>query len=358
MRLGEEFETVAESLVNIGFDSAAFTTATWLSRSFGVVQGFENLDTQLESPSNLVVDRALKWLDDRGNRPLFLFLHLFDVHDYTSPPEFEALYVDPDYDGVLRGRARSMMSNSYDELSREDLAYAVDQYDAALRFVDAELGRLFAGLRTRGRFENALIIVTSDHGEEFWEHGGSGHGFTLYDDQLRVPLIVKPPANEVVTVSVPQMLASTVDLAPTILDYAGVASAKERFEGISLRPAIEGGDLPPRRSVFAETTYFFNTYAVVEESHKYIHNRVPSPMLAEPALLLSNIRSFYKFRGSELYDLSVDPDELENREGAADSLEASLRDQLLDHVSRMQRVQAMDLSEKLRQQLRALGYVE
>ncbi len=136
-------------------------------------------------------------------------------------------------DGETRARAA--------ELSPEDWRYLRDLYDACVASVDAELGRLLEGLARRGLLETTLVVVTSDHGEEFGEHGGSGHGYTLFDENLRVPLILAHPA--LAARRIPEQVR-LVDLAPTLVELAGL-SAPPTWQGQSLVPLLEGAALPP-----------------------------------------------------------------------------------------------------------------
>ena len=359
-RLGRSHLTVAEVLRDAGYRTAAFTSTTWLTEGFGVMQGFDVLEAEVQEPSaDRIVDRALAWYlrEEETGSPKFLFLHFFDVHDFRSPPEFEQRLVPEDYRGKLLEGLIALTSNTYDDLSEDDLAFAMAKYDAALMYVDSELGRLFSALRADGRFDETLIAVTSDHGEEFWDHGGSGHGFTLYEEQLRVPLILKLPASSPVLHPEPEVSASLVDLAPTILDYAGFPVEAMPAEGRSLRPYIETDSAPEPRPVFAEATYFFNSYAVVNEGVKYLHHRIPPLELFNPELLLANIRSFYKFRPPELYRLEADPRELRN---SALEDAASLREfesAILSHAAAFGSVRSMELDEETVERLRSLGYV-
>ena len=359
-RLGQSHLTLAEVLRDAGYETAAYTSTTWLTEGFGVMQGFDVLEASIREPSaDRIVDQALAWYlrEEQTGSPKFLFLHFFDVHDFRSPPEFEARLVPGDYRGKLLEGLVALTSNTFDDLNEDDLAFAMAKYDAALMYVDSELGRLFSALRAAGRFDETLIIVTSDHGEEFWDHGGSGHGFTLYEEQLRVPLIVKLPSSSPVLHREPEVSASLVDVAPTILDYAGFPVEAMPAEGRSLRPYIETDAAPEPRPVFAEATYFFNSYAVVNDGVKYLHHRIPPLELFNPDLLLANIRSFYKFRPPELYRLEVDPRELRNvalEDGASSGeFEAAI----LAHAAAFGSVSSMDLDEETVERLRSLGYV-
>ena len=358
VRLGEDHVTLAEIVRSVGYQTSARTAVHWLGDDFGVVQGFDVLQAESRHTSAArSVDQTLEWLLQDCDQPRFVFLHFFDLHQYRSPASYEARFVDSEYRGVLYGRIRSVLANAYDHLSEADLSYAVGKYDAALAFVDAELGRLFAELGKAGRFDNTLIIVTSDHGEEFWDHGGTGHGFTLYEEQLRVPLIVKPPKSFPIRSRAPDVAAGLIDVAPTVLDYLNISSHKDRFQGESLRPYIETVAQPRIRPIFAEDTYFFNSYAVVVDEEKYIHNRIPPYELFNPELLLANVRAFYKFRDPEFYRLRTDPAEKENLAGTPAETTQGLVSQLWRHIEKTEVSEPHRVDEETVRELRSLGYV-
>ena len=188
--------TLAELLFERGFTTAAIVNNPFLERRFGVARGFEHYD---EGPtSNLrsrradeVVDLALEWLDRREEGPFLLVIHLFDPHaGYDAPEEVRGTFTTG-YDGKLEfpvaadGRIRLGL----DELDESDQRFVMAAYDEELLYVDRHLGRLFAGLESRDLFEQALVVLTSDHGEEFWDHQRFEHGHTVYEEQLHVPLL-------------------------------------------------------------------------------------------------------------------------------------------------------------------------
>lgn len=149
-RLGEWNVTLAEILQAEGFRTAAFTSVTWMSPRFGFDQGFDefNMDTKTNTASTLI-DKGIAWVGNRKKRPFFLFLHLFDVHEYTSPAKYDERYQDADYKGKLKGDLWLLRSLRYlpENLSDADLQYIIAKYDGAISYVDSELGRLFAWLR-------------------------------------------------------------------------------------------------------------------------------------------------------------------------------------------------------------------
>lgn len=168
-------------------------------------------------PAEALLPEVRAWIDDQGGARWFAFVHLMEPHDpYFAHP----------YDGTAVGRLDAPGPERVDELRA--------RYAGEVRHVDAELGRFLDGLRADGRYDDLLIVVTSDHGEELGEHGGYWHGHTLYDEQVRVPLIVKLPGNARAGTRVPWQVRQ-VDVAPTVAQLAEVAPSPS-WQGQELFP--------------------------------------------------------------------------------------------------------------------------
>lgn len=173
--------TLAERLRDAGYDTAAVVGGPWLLRPFGLAEGFAHYDdagiTSYEGRrADAVTDAALAWLGRERDAPFFLFLNYFDPHFPYDPPEPWAQRF------LLPGSPpRPSWRPHFEPL-----------YDAEILFMDAQIGRLLDALRESGRFDGTLIVVTADHGELFGEHEAWGHQRFLYEELLRIPLIVKP----------------------------------------------------------------------------------------------------------------------------------------------------------------------
>ena len=172
------------------------------------------------------VDAAIATLRHAAGRPWFLFVHTIGPHmPYAPPKEYAERFLRADYANVSEEAERNK---------------AVDLYDGEIAYTDAQFGRLIEELKALGEYENTIIVVLSDHGEEFWEHGGTNHAQTLYEEVLRVPLLVKAPGRDAAPRSV-HALVEMVDIAPTVLDIVG-AAAPTRFQGRSFRGLLTAGD--------------------------------------------------------------------------------------------------------------------
>jgi len=210
-----------------------------------MIERFSHLD--VTSPR--VDELAEEFLDqlDEG-RPFFLFLHYFDAHyDYVperADPELARRF-DPDYTGEITGldwltdpKVRDPKPPRTRRLSDRDLAHVEAMYEAEIHWVDRHVGRIVEKLKTSGRWESTIVAVVSDHGDEFFERGSIGHRSTLFAEQLRVPLILRVPGAAAGGRRV-EGVARIYDVAPTLLDYAGLP-ALPFAEGTSLRPLLEG----------------------------------------------------------------------------------------------------------------------
>jgi len=269
--LPEKAATLATVLKGAGYRTAAFVGSFILDRRFGLNQGFDVYDGPLDVHNNstVTIERkragaqvaqlAMHWLEGNADKPYFLFLHLYDLHMPYDLPK----------DPALR--------------------HGETGYAAELAYEDRVLGDFFAFLERRQLLQKALVIFTSDHGEGLGEHGESTHGFLTYQSTLHVPLIMHWPAGfkRAMRDRVDQA-ASLMDVAPTILDAAGV-QAPAGMRGRSLFGTSND------REVYSESFYARNHFGCATlrslrvGQYKYID--APKP---------------------ELYDLASDPNELKN----------------------------------------------
>jgi arylsulfatase A-like enzyme len=179
-----------------------------------------------------------RWLDAAADAPgtktapFFLFVHFWDVHyDYVPPPPFDTLF-DPHYGGSLTAKNFESTARIGPHMDRRDLEHIVALYDGEIRFTDGYVGRLLDLITEFGLAADTLIILTADHGDEFFEHGNKGHHRTLYEEVLHVPLIIARPG-AVATGTVRTDPVSLTDIVPTVLGEAGV-TPPAGIEGRSL----------------------------------------------------------------------------------------------------------------------------
>jgi arylsulfatase A-like enzyme len=249
-----EAQTLAERLAAAGWRTAAIVNSKYLSSRYGWERGFAELEYIPETPGEAaptaVHPRAIEWLEQSASEPFFLFLHYYDVHsDYRSLPRYERELIRP-YRGRANGSTRQLLLHERGKiaLGPRDAPHLLDRYAAGVRQMDDGVAALLAALEARGLAERTLVILTSDHGEELLEHGGVLHGRTLYDEVLRVPLVLRGPG-----VPAGRRLpgpASLVDVVPTVLSLLG-QPVPEGLDGVDLSRHFDGG-IPEDRSVFSE----------------------------------------------------------------------------------------------------------
>jgi choline-sulfatase len=233
-----------------GFQTAAFFNVVFLDASFGFNRGFGHFDcaASIEATSirnaETTTDSVLSWLDTGRDeaRPFFIAVHYYDPHlTYDPPSECAEEYCSASYTGGFGpawGSKTDVAAINSGEIPifQDDLSNLVDLYDGEIAFTDAQIGRLLAGLRSRGLSSRTLIVLVADHGEEFLDHGGLGHGHTLFQELLSVPLIVSGP--DVPADYVDSTLVGQMDIAPTILAYSGLErpGQMEGFDILSSPP--------------------------------------------------------------------------------------------------------------------------
>ncbi len=271
VRLPEEAETIAEVLFNAGYDTAAFTEAGYVRPELGLAQGFGRFRCALAEVDE-TLDGAAAWIEAR-ERPYFAFVHTYKVHTpYDPEGAARELLVRP-YDGPLPVNARVddvPAAHKAHDYPAEDARYLSDLYDAEIRELDVAFGAFMDRLKAAGALDDTLVIITSDHGEEFAEHGQFNHSNSLYEEQLRVPLILLPPEPGALDGLRHDVAAMAVDVAPTIAQVAD-APVPAGWSGRSLLEARDADeDAPDRWVLFRPAGSEEMTYALERDGVKLI----------------------------------------------------------------------------------------
>jgi arylsulfatase A-like enzyme len=255
-RLPDTIPTLAAVLQEAGLATAGIVSAPQVAGHYGFSRGFDLYDDQTipapsafdaleDEPAPVVESLATSWLRANGGKRFFLFLHFWDVHyDYMPPPPYDTMF-DPEYRGSVTGVDFFQNKAINKNMDPRDLEHILALYDGELRWVDDHIARILAVLEEMGVEDRTAVIVTSDHGDEFFEHGFKGHGRTLYGEVTRVPLVVRVPGGNGTVVDAP---ASLTDLMPTALRILGV-EAPARMNGVDLLGT--GGGLRDRAAVYA-----------------------------------------------------------------------------------------------------------
>jgi choline-sulfatase len=330
-----------------GYATAAFVTNTFLRPGFGLAAGFDTYDHTRnrflgERRADVMVDHALAWIDRREPaEPWFLLLHLLDPHQPYDPPPAAAGRFTAGYDGKLTapigpdsGLVRQVKRGEAD-LDAADRAFVRGVYDEEVAFVTAQVARFLDGLAERRVLERGLVVLTADHGEEFFDHGALEHGHTLYQELLHVPFVVWGHGVRAGRHAEP---VSQVDVLPTVLDAVGL-TAPEGLDGASLWPLLTGrGELAAARQLVAENSlYGDQRRAVVEWPWKLVVD-VERPDTA-------------------LYDLERDPAERENLAAEQPEIVERLSAALERRQPRAVEQAPVEIDADTRRELRALGYL-
>jgi arylsulfatase A-like enzyme len=281
--------TLPALLRKAGFATQAVTSHLYVSAVYGLDEGFDHLDFHQDRKATDVANRAMDLLDRFGDRPFFVFLHFYDPHWHYDPPEATRRIFEEPYAGSITGRLQDFSKRDRKSVSEADRAHLLALYDGEIRYVDDELGRLLDHLRARGLDRGTLVTVTSDHGEEFLEHGSWEHQKTLYEEVVRIPLLLAGPN------VAPRREASQVsllDVAPTVLAWAGVDIPSE-MRGQSLLSTVPG------REAYGETDH------TVDGTRKVFVRGGESRWKGIFSLDPLDAR----VRTEEWYDLSADPGE-------------------------------------------------
>ena len=354
--LDESLTTLAEALRANGYETAAFVSAFPVSERFGFQQGFDRFDAEflrnvtepLTTPKGSVntssaqrradetTKPALAWLAGKHTKPWLLWLHYFDPHDPIVAPPKEII----DRYGEVKG-------------SEQQVLRAL--YDMEIMYVDDQIGRVLSQIRSAGALENTIIVIVADHGEGLGDHGWWTHGL-LYEEQVRVPLIIRAP-------SIPagrrvSDVVRSIDIMPTVLELAGVDRGRwPKMEGRSLvalaKQAGGAAGAPPLTYCDSVNMLTYNftprirdekndmLFSVIDGPWKYIHH-----MLHEER--------------SELYNTTDDPKELTNlygtRPGLVEQMKAKLQALPFEPTEQMgdrERMSPEDI-----ERLRSLGYID
>jgi len=355
--LAPQHRRLAEVLRDNGYLTAAFVSSFAVNRRFGFDKGFASYDDDFRGAhSSLKMStwagqpvpeffdrrasetrlRVVDWLRSNGyleparaSAPFFLWVHLFDPHDPYDPPPGDRARISPEPPG--------------DPVQR-----AIADYDAEIRFADREMGAIFDALSAGGRFDRVLTIVVGDHGEGLMQRGHMHHGLTIHEEQMRVPFVFHWPygLKKPVVIEAP---VEIVDLAPTVLELAGIAP-ESQFQGTSLARVMRGeAAADPERTVFLQR-------------RRYDPTEIEGIRVVGEQLGLRLGRWKYIEAREEgtyaLFDLVTDPGERRNLFETQDGKSDELAHILHAWADSSAGPAAPPVSPEDAEKLRALGYVQ
>lgn len=350
-RIPRSLPTVATVLADTGYRTVSYNGGAQIAPEYGLDAGFDRYVTLGGTPFSVNNDSTFAWIGNNGADSTFFFLHTYEVH-YPFTPRYRYLKrLGTTYTGSLPRRIEKPLLMEINQgrrhVSQSDIRHIIDTYDAEILSMDEAVAAFIDSLKALGIYDEAVIIFTSDHGEEFGEHGMYGwHGHTMYDELLHVPLIIKLPKSMAAGMVIAEQVRS-IDIAPTILEIVGSA-IPESFEGKSLIPMIlENKSL--RESPFRD----------VSKAQKDMgrHGFIISIRTSDWKLFCRKEKD--TFIKTELFHLSKDPEEQINRASdypvVVDSLEA-----IMSSISELRPAPAVYPAfptAETKRRLKALGYV-
>ena len=311
---------LAEKLREAGYNTAAFVSHYYLSKDYGFDRGFKKFVMNIDAPAETMTDLAINWLKKNRKSSFFLFLHYFDPHTPYNPPLNYARKHYPAGVRVVQGTTKDVISVIQkwpSDEAKETLRGLEALYLGEIDFVDSSFSELYKYLQNWNLDTDTILIVVSDHGEEFMDHGLMEHGFTLHEEQLRVPFIIhcpkRFPSHQTIDPKV-----SLIDVMPTLLDMLHIPIPKS-VQGRSLLPLINGSEAQSElqnRSLYGETTRQGpDRMCIISNSYKYFYS---------PFFSLNHVHFM-----PALFDLEKDSGEHKNLIDDEPQLTADLRKKLL-----------------------------
>jgi arylsulfatase A-like enzyme len=354
---GPGLATLAERLKNAGYRTAAFTGGGYIFSKLGFDQGFDiyqDHNEGLEGGPEPIASAALAWIRSVRGKPFFAFVHTYAVHfpyahseftDPNSPVHGKVFTIEDQEDVRLRGRV----------FAPEERQQIKDLYDGGVAFADRVFGGMLESLKKDGILDTSVLVILSDHGEDLWDHDeirSPGHGHSLYQELLLVPLIIRAPGlvHPQARIRTP---VSLLDVLPTLRELAGLPpSAPE--QGRSLARTLLTGDEPDAVPIFSESIeYGPDRFACREKDLKVIVAPTPNVYLSQTPVAAQPL---------EIFDLSTDPKEKTSLRASATPLAAASMQDLWKRVTAVftparEPEDSDKISGELREQLRALGYI-
>ena len=353
-KIGKAFleRPIASLLLEAGLETAGFSENPYVTRQFGIDSGFQVFreyfpySSLAEKPltfdrldSSRTVADAVAWLDEHQQRRFFLYLHLLPPHSpYDPPPPFSGKF-DIGYEGSLDGGTETLTKIDRGEIqvNGRDLEHLRALYQENLLYADHQVGKVFKHLRAQQLLDKTLLIVASDHGEAFGEHGRMLHNHTVYEEMIQVPLIIRFPPGLGRPPKRWSGVVELTDLLPTICDVLAIPRPG-KIHGASLLRLASSGQVADR----------------LARSWTSLMPRLFGGLIAGHHKLILDMNS----DRVELYDLRDDPGERKDMSADRPVLAAQLRGLLPATDADTVEVVETELGDATLEQLRSLGYLQ
>ena len=365
--------TIADVLLEEGYVTAGFGANGLLSHQSVLERGFQEYQFPLGVPGRSLGSEALtmivgrdvmvgqqmtesitamaeRWVQANQEQDFFLWMHYMDPHEpYVPPREFVLNPERAPSNALGRNFSRWNLRSGKTMFNERQKEWARELYRSEVRYVDDRIGRLLGTIKSLGLYDDALIIFTTDHGEEFWDHENVDHGHSLYNELISTPLFVKLPSSMTPQRTTVRAGVPNASVMPTVLDLCDIAFEPEQFSTESLVPLWTSPDEPEdNRSAFSsKLVYYDERVSVVHQGWKYIQ--------------------FVDRPKEELYNLNEDPEERVNLATLSTERRDELRVILKTHQEqsaelaqryRVGQFMSHEERETVRQELKSLGYIQ
>ena len=346
-RIGKETRLLADILSENGYRTFGFTGGGNVGPRHGFSRGFESYWTNpaesrrprvKQEGFETTLARAGRKIEELNAEPYFLFIHTYDIHCPYNPPEpYYSMFRTSGAEVTSTARCGDESRNPAFGLNQA--RYMSDRYDGSIRWTDENLGKFLEFLAGRGELEKTIVVITSDHGEEFYEHGGIGHKGTLFRESLMVPLIIHAPGIPARSV---EQYVSLVDVLPSLLDLLKIPIPSD-VQGTSLTGLISGsGDSSQmRRYQYSELEFNAQLKSFLSNEYHFIRD--------------------YQERMDYLFDLGTDPLEQLNLAGTFNDVarwHGHEMEAFAENLSRGSSNTALEMNNEETQALKTLGYID
>jgi arylsulfatase A-like enzyme len=363
--LPKSLDSLAQRFQRAGYKTVGMVTNPYLKRIFNFHRGFDSYREIFNGISRghgeQVSSSAIKFLESITTEPFFLYLHYMDVHGPYNPPD--AYRNCFEVNGSIAGQNAEnwRVWDDTTDTQQSDVQklhqHMTELYDCSLRYLDDQVNRVLTTLRDRDLIDESVVVITSDHGEEFLEHGGTGHKGRLYGEILQVPLIIRVPGLPRAEVDA---VVRNFDIMPTLMDLAGIEYESGELDAQSLVPLLQGKSEAAGRRVYANfpqmRTYRDSRYKLFENKRgrRKVYDLLNDPHELKPLgrkasnnPRIASLRAEFVARVKSLRDSGAEsvPTRVEDPDSSANTLQ-----------SRSSDLKGVD--EETRRQLRALGYTD
>jgi len=344
--LPKEVITMTEVLKANGYETISFNDGGQLAPNFGLDQGFDLYRSSNKKKATLyfrdIVKSSIDWIVRNSEKKFFLFLHTYEAHSpYTPKKKYLDLF-ETNYSGDLpmhtTERIAQRINNGRIKITQEDTLHIINTYNAEIRSMDESFGVFIDFLKKKELYDKTIIIFTSDHGEEFYDHGVmASHSHTLFDELLHIPLIIKFANSKFASREIENLVRS-IDMMPTLLDLVNI-KIPENLEGVSLIPMIKGRGKNEDLFAISERDMI---ETLQDECWSIMYDK-------------------WKLYNSRLYDLEKDPFERIDISSEHAELKTILRKKAIQFIKQIritQQKEKVELDETELEKLKALGYIK